>query len=102
METFLFTTRRLCCHQTPGSIILLRASNAYLYSTLTPNASISNRNRDVNLFLVMPYWPPSSLPSSIIFGDCFLVIDDTDAEAGAAAAQTAGGSGGFWTWSRMG
>lgn len=70
----------------------ISVSNAYLYSTLTTNTSISTRNHDVNLFPVMPYWPPSSLPSSIIFADCFLVTDDMDADVG-AAAQTAGGPG---------
>lgn len=77
-----------CCYQTPGSIISLCGSNAYLYSTLTTNASIPNRNHGVNLFPVTPYWPPSSPPSSIIFADCFLVIDDMDAAVGAAAGES--------------
>lgn len=58
--------------------------NVYSYSTLTTNsASVSNFNHDVNLFPVTPYWPPSLIPSSIIFSwDCFpffvavIVVDD--------------------------
>lgn len=50
-------------------------SNVYLYSTLTTNsASISNYNHDVNLFLVMAYWLPSFIPSSIIFWRLLLGI----------------------------
>lgn len=57
------------CYQTPGSRCFHGDSNVHLYSTLT---TISDHNRGVNLFLVMPYWPPAFLPSSIIFGRLLL------------------------------
>lgn len=87
-----FLSSNGCAVIKPQEASFSSGSNAYLYSTLTTNASISNRNHDVNLFLVTPYWPPSSLPGSIIPADCFSVIDDMDADVG-AAAQTAGESG---------